>query len=284
MITTTELYRYPVKSMGGERLHAMTIGPNGVPGDRAWAVRDEKLGGIRGAKRFAEVMQFKARYVDEPAATGSSPAEVTLPNGTTLMSSDEGAAPAISGALGHPITLWPLLPADNLDHYRRGAPLEDDMEKELRRVFARDEGEDLPNLSIFPEMLMEFESPPGTYFDAFPILIITKQGLEALQKLAPESQFPVNRFRPNIVVDCEGQEGFPERDWQGKQVKIGSAVLNVTVECIRCQMVTHPVDEAPKDSNVMKTLIRNTNGMFGVYAEVATPGEIMEGDQLEVLG
>jgi uncharacterized protein YcbX len=33
------LYRYPVKSMAGERLDTLTIGPRGVPGDRAWAVR-----------------------------------------------------------------------------------------------------------------------------------------------------------------------------------------------------------------------------------------------------
>ena len=35
---------------GGERLERCTVGPRGIPGDRGWALRDEKAGEIRGAK------------------------------------------------------------------------------------------------------------------------------------------------------------------------------------------------------------------------------------------
>ena len=53
----------------------------------------------------------------------------------------------------------PLLPATALDHYRRGAPGQPDFEKELRAIFGRTPDEPLPDLSLFPPELMEFESP-----------------------------------------------------------------------------------------------------------------------------
>ena len=40
-----ELWRYPVKSMGGERIDASTLGLGGIAGDRSWAVRDEVADG-----------------------------------------------------------------------------------------------------------------------------------------------------------------------------------------------------------------------------------------------
>jgi uncharacterized protein YcbX len=35
-----DLFRYPVKSMQGERLHAVDIDAQGIVGDRAYALRD----------------------------------------------------------------------------------------------------------------------------------------------------------------------------------------------------------------------------------------------------
>ena len=46
------IYRYPVKSMMGEALSEAALGEAGIAGDRGWAVRDEKRGGIRGGKKI----------------------------------------------------------------------------------------------------------------------------------------------------------------------------------------------------------------------------------------
>ena len=45
------IYRYPVKSMMVETLSETDIREAGILGDRGWAVRDEKRGGIRGGER-----------------------------------------------------------------------------------------------------------------------------------------------------------------------------------------------------------------------------------------
>lgn len=278
--TASALFRYPVKSMGGESLSILDIGPRGVPGDRAWAVRDEERGGIRGGKRFPELMQCSARYADAPPAEGSSPAEITLPDGSQFTISDEEAPARLSALVGSPLTVWPLLPADQLDHYRRGAPELDDAEAEFRRIFARNEDEPLPDVSKFPEFLMEFESPPGTYFDAFPILIMSTESLATLTNAEPTQAFDVKRFRPNLLIETGSDAPYPERDWIGRTVRVGSAELEITLDCPRCVMTTHGFGDLPKDPGIMRTLVRENGGDLGVYATVKTPGVVRIGDAL----
>lgn len=279
--TVKALYRYPVKSMMGESLNSVHIGAGGVPGDRAWAVRDEERGGIRGAKRFPGLMTFSARYDTSPAATGSSPAVITLPDGTELVTGDEKAGDLISEALGSPVTLWPLMPADALDHYRRGAPMLEDMEAEFRRMFAREPDEPLPDLSVFPPELMEFESPLGTYFDAFPLLVMTQQSLDHMAAAHPDSQYDVKRFRPNILLDCD-DEGLLEFAWEGKSMKLGGATLNLTIKCPRCVMTTQATADLPKDPQVMRALVKDAGGDLGIYASVASAGDVKVGDEVSV--
>jgi len=281
--TVRNLYRYPVKSMGGEVLDTIHIGPRGVPGDRAWALRDEKLGGIRGGKRFPELMGCSARYPDDPPAEGSAPVEVTLPDGTRLGIGDPDAPEKLSRLVGSPVTIWPLLPAENLDHYRRGAPVLADMEAEFRRMFGRNEDEPLPDISKFPEFLAEFESPPGTYFDAFPILLMTTESLDHLQHRAPERVFDVRRFRPNVLIETGADTPFPEREWVGSTLRLGTAELTITLDCPRCVMTTHGFADLPKDPGIMRTLVRECGGEVGVYASVSSPGTVRTGDTVALI-
>ncbi len=279
--TVAEVWRYAVKSMGGERLPSTEVGLGGVPGDRAWAVRDEVRGGIRGGKKIPGLMQLKAAYPNPPAATGSSPAEITLPDGSTVGTGDVDVNERLSAALDHNVSLWPLLPADALDHYRRGAPDQEDFEQELRDMFGREPNEPLPDLALFPPELIEFESPPGTYFDAFPILLLSTSSLETL-RAASDSVIDVRRFRPNFLLDLP-EAGLPEQAWHGRRVRLGEAVLSVTVECPRCVMTTHGFDDLPRDPGIMRTLVQEAGGSLGVYATVESPGTVSVGDGIELL-
>ena len=282
--TISALYRYPVKSMAGERLEATELGPKGVIGDRAWAVRDEVNGGIRGAKKIPALMGLAARYPEPPKPEGSSPAEIVLPGGGTVGTTAADVNERLTEALDHAVSLWPLLPEDALDHYKRGAPTHEDFEVELRSIFGREEGEPLPNLGLFPAEVLAYESPPGTYFDVFPLMLMTDASLATLQSKAPDSKVDVRRFRPNIVVDTgDAAPALPEQAWRGKRLAIGDVVIEVTVECPRCVMVTHGFDDLPKDPTIMRTLVRETEGNLGVYAKVGETGSIRVGDPVRLV-
>ncbi len=59
------LFRYPVKSMGGERLNAVEIGSEGVIGDHAYALR-EANGRVITAKKWPTLLECSARYDATP--------------------------------------------------------------------------------------------------------------------------------------------------------------------------------------------------------------------------
>jgi uncharacterized protein YcbX len=264
--------------MAGENHSSLQLTERGVVGDRVWAVRDEKRGGIRGGKKIPSLMTLSARFTGEAAAEGSSDALIIAPDGSERRTDSADINGWLSQKLDHPVTLWPLLPADALDHYRRGGPDHEDFETEMREMFARTADEPLPDLSLFAEVI-EYESPPGTYFDAFPILIMTEQSLATMTNHRPGSNFHVDRFRPNLVLDAaDSDHPFPEAQWVGQTIEIGDVQLDIVGECPRCSMTTHPFSDLPKDPGIMRALVEANGGNIGVYARVVKGGVVNVGD------
>jgi uncharacterized protein YcbX len=66
-----KLWRYPVKSMRGGTVSQLFITDRGGLGDRAWALRDPTNGRIASAKRFPQLLEFRAIYEVEPTMTTS---------------------------------------------------------------------------------------------------------------------------------------------------------------------------------------------------------------------
>jgi uncharacterized protein YcbX len=262
------------------------VGKHGIPGDRGWAVRDEVRGGIRGAKKIPALMQCAARYLEEPGEDDTLvPApEIELPNGERLRANADGAAERLSRALDWQVTLWPLQPASDLDHYRRGKPDHEDMLTELRSVFGREENEPLPDLGTMPPEIFEFESLPGTYFDLDPLLLLTDATLRSLQRLAPNSRVDVRRFRPNLVIEMTSAaaDPFPEIGWAGRRLRVGGVTIAPTIPCPRCVMITHAFADLPKDAGLLRSVVRDANQQVGVYARVEASGALRIGDPVEL--
>jgi uncharacterized protein YcbX len=271
----SQLWRYPVKSMIGEQVGRIELDELGVVGDRTWAARDLERGGIRGAKKIGGLMRFAARDLCDGQV------EITLPGGASVLSDDEDLNERVSEALDHSVRLEALRPATDLDHYRRGAPDSDDMITEMRAIFGRTDDEPLPAFETFPPELIEFESPPGTYYDAFPLLVITESALRSLAEAVPDSVVDVRRFRPSIVIDTD-EPGHPEFGWVGRSARMGSAGIEFGLPCPRCVMVTREIDDdTPADRAVLRHIVRDLDQNLGVYATVTTPGAVSTGDRVE---
>ena len=279
-----ELWRYPVKSMGGEQIERCQLGARGIPGDRGWALRDEAAGEIRGAKKMPALMRCRARFEDEPEGDRIPPASMTLPDGSQLHTTDADVNARLSAVVDRKVTIWSRQSAEARDHYRRGLPDNPDMEAELRQIFGRLPDEPLPDLSVIPQELFEFTSPLGTYFDAFPIHLLTTASLRALAEHNTSAQFDRRRFRPNLLVEpLDGASGLIEFDWCGRRLRVGEAVLSIAIQAMRCSMTTHPTDELPKDPSVLRTIVRDANQNLGVYATVEHAGVVAVGDPVELL-
>ncbi len=280
----SELWRYPVKSMVGETVDAVELGLLGIVGDRTWAARDLQRGGIRGAKKIGTLMRLAAHDL------GDGDVEITLPDGSTVRTNDVDVHERVSAAIDHPVRLERLRPADDLEHYRRGAPDSDDVVVELRGIFGREVDEPFPDFSIFPPIISEFESPPGTYYDVFPLMVMTTAALAALARALPNSNVDVRRFRPSLMIDTgdagadASTPGHPEFDWRGRRATIGSATIEFGAPCPRCVMVTREINDAiPADGSVLRHIVRDLDQNLGVYATVVTPGAAALGDALTLL-
>ncbi len=201
-----------------------------------------------------------------------------------MSTDDPGAAAAVSEAIDHEVTLEALRPADDLEHFRRGAAYHDDPMEELRSIFGRTEDEPLPDLSVFPPVIFEHESPPGTYHDAFPLLLVSTSALRSLRQALPDSSIDVRRFRPSVVVDTGDAEGHPEFDWVGRRLRIGDALLDIPAACPRCVMVTREVDDdTPQDRTILRHVVKELGQNVGVYATVAAPATVRPGDPVTLL-
>lgn len=279
-----EIHRYPVKSMSGESLDEITIRTDGLRGDRAWAARDEARGSIEGARKLPALLGCRARFAGGIDDTGPLPVpEIALPGGGWERADSPGVAEQLTKLTGRAITLWPRLPASEVDHYRRGAPDHPDLLDELRATFARLPDEPLPDIGAFPREVLTSSTLPGTYFDCYPLFLLTRTSLSSLQKAAPDSRFDPRRFRPNLLLESDETGGFPENAWVGRRVRVGEAVFSVAMECPRCVMTTLPIDDLPRDASIMRTLVKENRGNIGVYASVETPGIVRTGDAVELI-
>jgi hypothetical protein len=279
--TVKEIWRYPVKSMAGERLQQANVGALGIFGDRGWAIRDEKAGEIRNARKLPALLHCAAVYLREPSGSDVPPAQITMPDGTTFRSDSAEASEKLSEMLGRPVSIWPIQPPSERDFLRRAAPDNPDMKAEMREVFGRLENEPLPDLSTLPSQILEFTSPFGTFFDAFPFHLLTTASLSALASRNPAADFDSRRFRPNILIETKsGIEGLVEADWSGRTLRIGATRIKLEMPTVRCVIPTLDQPGVKKDPSVLRTIVRDAAQNLGAYATIANGGTIALGDEV----
>lgn len=109
---------------------------------------------------------------------------------------------------------------------------------------------------------MQVTLQKGNVDDA-PVHIVTTASLARLR-------VDERRFRPNIVLEAKGEDG-----WLGRTLGVGEVKLLVTHPTGRCVMTTLAQADLPADPKVLRAL---DQGVFGVYARVVRPGRVAVGD------
>ena len=278
-----EIWRYPVKSMRGESLQTSHIDSLGLCGDRGWAVRDEESREIRGAKKFPALMRCSSKYSVEPSNSNIPPAKISFPDGSTINSDSGMVNERISQYLESEVSLFPRLPESQEDHYRRKEELSEPV---IRQMLGLHKNEAIPDLSIFPDEVLqeinEFSTMKGTYFDAYPIHLLTTSWLKELKNHSSKSAFETDRFRPNLLIESDGP-GLVELAWCGDTIQIGTVKLNCEIPTIRCSMTTHETGSLPRDIDVLKTIVKKTGRNVGVYASILSEGRVSVGDDVKIL-
>jgi uncharacterized protein YcbX len=262
--SVVSIWRYPVKSMMGEELNATDVTEGGLVGDRQFAVVDAATGKVAGAKnprKWGNFFDFRAAYVEPPKAKTKLPSvRLTLPDGTLVTSEESQLDQILSRALGREVK-FAQAPGNG----------------EVPGATAEEYWPDMDGLD-YRDTVTDWDLPPGTFFDLAIVHVLTTATLDRLRELYPEGRFEVRRFRPNVVVECEGR-GFVENDWIGRTLAIGDDVrLRVTGPCPRCVMTTLPQGDLPKDPGILRTAAQENAANVGVYAGVLSSGTVRRGD------
>ncbi|WP_445256385.1 MOSC domain-containing protein [Nocardioides aurantiacus] len=290
-----ELWRYPVKSMGGQRVDQAVLGPRGVRTDRLWAVRDLGTDVLATARRLPGLLTCEARFDGEPAADVGPgrpwPVVVTFPDGEELRSDDARVHARLGELLGRRVRLVPLAPLGDRRAHRAGLQTP----ASVRRDLGLDRDDRLPARPAIPLRtllrLARYATPPGSHVDVFPVHLLSTTTLATLAAEtsgspgSPDSPVDVRRFRPNVVLelvgDADGSDpGLPEHGWSGGTLRLGGARLDVVTPTVRCVVPTRPQPGLPLDRELMRAVARRADRFAGAYAEVAAAGTVREGDEV----
>lgn len=265
------LHIHPVKSVAGHTPAEAAVEPWGLAGDRRWMLVDAAGRAVTQRQQPRLALAAAAPLADggvRLTAPGSAPLAVAVPepSGTAaveLFGEKVEAVPAgaasdewFSAYLGAPVRLMHL----DDPAYRR--PIDPDYA--------------LPGETV-------------SFADGFPLLVTSVASLDALNSLiaqgdhADEGPLPMNRFRPNLVVD--GTAPWAEDGW--RRVAVGGVSFRVAKPCGRCVVTTTDQTTAERGKEPLRTLARHRR--FGdrlVFGQNLVPehtGTLRVGDPVRVL-
>ncbi|MET7425701.1 MOSC N-terminal beta barrel domain-containing protein [Dactylosporangium sp. NPDC005555] len=253
MAVVVEVWRYPMKSAGGERLGAAEVTADGLAGDRRWACVDGD-GVVVSAKQprlWGRLLRVRA-----------SGDHVHLPDGrTAALDGDGEAAEVLSSWLGRAVTVTDVVPEGAVLH--RFWPREAGM---IPSWAGAEAGSDV--LSVIGS---------GRFHDFGAVHVVTTG---ALRRLAAVHGTAVDhrRFRPNLLLD------LPEDPAPGEEVAAGGVRLRVQVPTPRCVVPSLETGNGEvMDGGLLRTLAGHyrmpvgqfgTAACFGWYATVTQTGRI----------
>ncbi len=278
----SSILRYPLKSMLGEELETVAFDQRGVVRDRRYALIDDETGKVVSVKRprwWGRMFELTGR------TSGDGGAVVSFPDGETVPVGDPKLSVRLGEFFGRPVTVADTPPPDARFDEIWVRELKGGAEPYFGMESRMEDGEEMIDGGAFM-------GPAGNFFNFGAVHLVTSSTVRELTRHAPESRFDAHRFRPNLVVDTDG-DGFVETGWQGRTLQIGPVQLRVSFTVPRCVMTTLAQGDLPADREVLRTIaatnsvdVLQTGTLYpcaGVYADVLAEGEIRRGDPVRII-
>jgi len=281
-IAVTGLNTYPVKSCAGVALEKSRVTPTGLELDRDFMVVDDDNDFV--SQRKVPELALVVPKIGESSITLSAPGmeDVDLPleierDDDRLVTATVHDKPVVGQIVGEDLNEWFT---DFLPRYKQN--------RRFRLLHIRN---DLPRY-IKERYRRSGASNRVGFADGSSMLLATEPSLAQLNTQM-DAPVPMNRFRPNIVVDGEGLAAYDEDRWT--QVRIGALMAFVVKASDRC--VTTDVDQQTAvTGKEVRWALRTRKGVnaydetnTGVFFaqnlnHVYTPGmNISVGDTVEVV-
>ncbi len=270
----TKLWRFPVKSMGGEPVRQLELDADGVAGDRRFAVRDVETGLIASAKRPG---RWGALLTCRAETTDGGNVLVTLPDGDAFLADDPALAAALGELTGRRVVL---------EHVDARQP---DASGDYEAEFPELDHVHLRGRMAFPTTMA---TAARSYVDLAAVHLMTTSTIAAVAAASGSDSVTSGRFRPNILIETGADARFLEDAWAGSALRIGpDVVLGRVTPAARCTMTSVAQPGLPRDNRILQSIARENRVVAGDYgplpaaglfAEVATSGVIAAGDTVTV--
>lgn len=261
----SEIYIYPIKSLGGIRLEKSKFNGKGLIFDRRWMIVDSN--GVCLTQRVhPEMVLFKVQ-IHAGNITVSFSKNGSQPDSTTF--------PVHLPMIGKPFQsiIWNDQVIVSEVHPDISYWFSQRLNTRCRLVSFPEEN---PR-PIDPDHRLNNEQV--SLADAYPFLLIGQSSLDDLNRRL-EEPVPMNRFRPNFVFT--GGEPYEEDLWRG--LSIGDHKFVAVKKCARCAVPTVNQDTAVKGKEPMRTLAGyrtvGNKTFFGQNLVSQNDGEVAVGDTI----
>lgn len=265
MFVVSDIYIYPIKSLGGFSVTEATVTEKGFQHDRRWMLVDKE--GI-----FMTQRQLPAMALLQTAITSDGlyvshkqypEKNITIPF-------------LLSPASIKQVKIWnDICDAWHYDDAIINLWFSEQLEKECELVYMPDDTQRKVDTDYAKN------NEVTSFSDGYPFLIIGKSSLDELNSKL-EKPLPIDRFRPNIVFTS----GEPHVEDSWKHITINAIDFYGVKTCGRCVVTTIDQQTAVAGKEPLKTLAayRSVNNKikFGMNLLHKGTGVIREGDTITI--
>lgn len=264
--TVESLWRYPVKSMSGEKLQEAFMGFSGFYGDRCYAIKNaaatRKGFPYLNAPIQPKMLRFQPQF--------RHPERAKFP-------------PNLKEAESIAIGVTP----SNAD----ATELDLDIVTPRGEILAVDDPELLKILveNLRGEYELTVVRSDRALTDCRPLSLISLQTIRQIESelnvsLDNHISLDNRRFRSNIYFNLVSDEGFDEDKLVGRRLRIGrKAEIMVLERDPRCKMISLDPETGEHNPQVLKKVAQSHEANAGVYCAVLVEGILTDGDSIELL-